>query len=234
MSPTQNTEENIESLVDETQVSNYLFENPGFFNRHPNLVCDLQIPHKCGNAISLIERQTNLLRKKGQQAQQQLTELIQIGQENDATSQHLQGLSLQMIGITSLDELYSSLHNSLCHDFQIDTISLYLDADIDSADLPASIKPYHLDELKEMNLDKLLTDQPRCIALAPVQNDYLFDKQDNPVQSSALIPLDYNEKPGLLSLGSCDKERFHSDMDVHFLQYLARLTEKVIRSVVSS
>ncbi|NOX09821.1 MAG: DUF484 family protein [Gammaproteobacteria bacterium] len=234
MSQIQNTEESLDNPLDETQVSIYLTENPDFFNRNPDLARDLQIPHQCGNAISLIERQTDLLRKKSQQAQQQLAELIQIGQDNDAISQRLQELSLQMIGITNLKALYSSLHDSLCHGFQVDVISLHLDADIGTKDLPASIKVYNLDEFNEMNLGKLLGDQPRCIALAPIQNDYLFDKQDNPIKSAALIPLNDNGKPGLLSLGSCDKERFHSDMDVHFLHYLAKLTEKVISTVVAS
>ena len=51
------------SLTDE-EVIQFLSEDPDFFQRNPDFLQSLYIPHEKGTAISLVEKQINLLREK--------------------------------------------------------------------------------------------------------------------------------------------------------------------------
>lgn len=230
MSQTQDNKETLDGPLNDHHITSYLTANPEFFVRHPDFVRDFKIPHQINGTISLIERQTELLRQKNKQVEQQLTQLIQISQYNESIGQRLQDLSLQMIGVKSLKGLHQVLHDSLLHHFGVDAISLRLTPP--KKKLPASLNAYEINALQEMNISALVSDKPRCIALAPMQNDYLLGKQDKTIHSVALIPLSTHQQPGLLTLGSCDETRFHEDMDVHFLQYLASLINKVGEVVI--
>ena len=46
------------------QVSQYLVENPDFFIQHPSILEALQIPHLQKGSVSLVELQSEQLRKK--------------------------------------------------------------------------------------------------------------------------------------------------------------------------
>ena len=49
----------------EQAIVRYLRAHPDFFNRHPELVETLRIPHLCHPAVSLLEHQVLLLLTKG-------------------------------------------------------------------------------------------------------------------------------------------------------------------------
>lgn len=44
-------------ITTEEAVAEYLETHPEFFERHPDLVAELRVPHASGHAISLIEHQ---------------------------------------------------------------------------------------------------------------------------------------------------------------------------------
>ena len=52
-----------DSDINADRVARYLQANPTFFNRYPDLVRSLEIPHVNGAAISLWERQISTLRE---------------------------------------------------------------------------------------------------------------------------------------------------------------------------
>ena len=55
--------------LDDESVANYLMEHPDFFATHEDLLLNLRISHKSGQAISLLERQVSLLRRKNDETQ---------------------------------------------------------------------------------------------------------------------------------------------------------------------
>ena len=52
------------TLPTEEQVKSYLKTNPNFFRTQEQLLCELDIPHSAGSAVSLVERQVALLRER--------------------------------------------------------------------------------------------------------------------------------------------------------------------------
>ena len=57
------------------QVSDFLRENPDFFVGRDDLLLKLTLPHRRGNAISLVERQVALLRERAMDYRHQLAHL---------------------------------------------------------------------------------------------------------------------------------------------------------------
>jgi uncharacterized protein len=76
--------------ITETEIVNYLAHQPGFFERHAELLASvtLKSPHG-GRAVSLQERQMELMRDKQRGLEQRIVEMIRHGQENGAIADKL-------------------------------------------------------------------------------------------------------------------------------------------------
>ena len=51
-------------------IENYLRKNPDFFLGRPELLTELSIPHRSGEAVSLVEKQVKVLREQNEQARE--------------------------------------------------------------------------------------------------------------------------------------------------------------------
>ncbi|MEC8804431.1 MAG: DUF484 family protein, partial [Pseudomonadota bacterium] len=65
------------NIISEDQVVDFLRQNPDFFARQDDLLAEISLPHDSGNAISLLERQINILRERGTEARQKLNNLLE-------------------------------------------------------------------------------------------------------------------------------------------------------------
>ena len=68
---------------DATQVHDYLAIHAEFFNEYPELLADMQLSHASGKAVSLIERQVQVLREQNRDLKQRLLELVDVARDND-------------------------------------------------------------------------------------------------------------------------------------------------------
>jgi len=73
------------SSVDPVAVKDYLLQHPEFFNQHPALLRDLDIKHESAGAVSLVERQIQLLREKNSSLEKKILHLVQIAQDNESS-----------------------------------------------------------------------------------------------------------------------------------------------------
>lgn len=65
-------------------VAQYLREHPDFFQHRVGLFTEMLLPNPHeGNAVSLVERQAQLLRERVRALEARLAELLQIGRDND-------------------------------------------------------------------------------------------------------------------------------------------------------
>src|SRR5690606_31763776 len=67
----------------EDDIAGWLRVHPDFFQRNGELLATLRVPHATGGAVSLIERQIELLREKNQNADARFNELVQIARANE-------------------------------------------------------------------------------------------------------------------------------------------------------
>jgi len=74
----------------EEAVARYLEDHPDYFQRYPETLSRILLSHETGGkAVSLIERQVQVLREQSQTLQRQLRELVNNARENDVLSGRL-------------------------------------------------------------------------------------------------------------------------------------------------
>ena len=73
------------NVLTEDDVARWLRDHPEFFAAQADLLAAIKVPHAHGGrAISLHERQLEVLREKNRALEMKLAELIRVAQENDA------------------------------------------------------------------------------------------------------------------------------------------------------
>ena len=104
-SPTRSQSDSETITIREDQVVGYLRRNPDFFARHDDLLAEISLPHDSGSAISLLERQVNILRARGTEARQKLNNLLENARYNDQLFDTIQNLVLALLGAADATEI---------------------------------------------------------------------------------------------------------------------------------
>lgn len=215
--------------VSEKDVAEYLQKHPNFFESRIDLLAELRLPHKTGQAVSLIERQVNVLRDQNQKLEQKLNNLIHIARDNDRLNSRTQKLALILLEAGSLDEIYYGLQEALLNDFEADCITLRLFAETDDKRGLDEIFISRHDSTMQMFEKFFATNKPICGPLAAQQAQYLFPERVERIASAALVPICDSECFGLLAIGSEDPRRFHPAMGTVFLSYIGEMLGRSLR-----
>lgn len=226
--PTSGTED---SGLTEQQVSLFLEQNPDFFNHNPALLEFLLIPHEKGTAISLIERQIEILRNKNSVLEEQQQILNDIALQNDKIQERLHGLVVQILTASNINNALGGLSDSLASSFDLRHVEIRLFAD-SSHPLSNIDKSYVLtSDSAEITLDEFTpTAEPLCGHLKPAQLKRIHGElAAGQIGSSVIIPLRQGELHGLIAMGSVDEHRFSPAMDT---LYLRRLGEQISAALV--
>jgi hypothetical protein len=197
----------------------FLRTNPQFFDKHPELLESIHVPHPYGGrAIPLAERQTVALREKLKLIEGKLAELIQFGEENDAISEKVHRLAVALVGSRDFPSFTRTLYFHLREDFAVPHVELRVwgkgvPADFDEA------RP--VDEEQRRQAETL--GAPHCGAAAGSPFLPWFGEAAEHVRSLALVPLGQTAVFGLLALGSEDAQRFYADMGTLYLRRIGEL-----------
>lgn len=216
-----------DSATTEAAVVAYLREHPGFFEDHPNLLKQLQLRHESGNAVSLMERQNQILRHESRQLIDRLNHFIEVAQRNDRLFQQLQRLVLDLLPHGNASELIHSLENGLLDYFDVHETTVIL-CERSNADGDPWL---HIsrDSLSQ-HFPSLINDgKALCGAYSDSERNFLFAGRE--VGSIALAPLtNAEQRPvGLLALGHRDAQHFRSGTDTLFLSHLAQVTSLLLQ-----
>ena len=77
-------------------IKTFLEQHPDFLVEHPDLLETLQVPHGLdGPAVSLVERQVQVLRDRQAESRQRLAELVRNARDNEALVGRVHALALQ-------------------------------------------------------------------------------------------------------------------------------------------
>ncbi len=216
-------------LTWEEAVARYLEENPDYFLRHGEVLAALKVPHpESGTAISLVERQIQVLREQNHRLQQQLRELVAVARENDVLGERLHHFSQAMIDAACLDDVLNTAHDLLRREFKLDEVVIRLKGGGPStAGRPEFTDPD--DSQLNSLLKQFIGGRPVC---GGKYDDkilaYLFGAGAKEIKSTAIVALGGEIPRGVLCLGSSDPHRFHPDMGT---LYLVRLGELLMRGV---
>ena len=108
-------------------MARYLRDHPEFFEQHPDLLASITVPHPHGGrAISLHERQLEVLREKIRVIERKLADLIRIGQENDAIGDKLLRWTRQLLLIKDAAHCPTAVIDGLRRLFAVPQVTLRL------------------------------------------------------------------------------------------------------------
>jgi uncharacterized protein YigA (DUF484 family) len=207
----------------EQMVIDFLNKNPNFFERNPEVLCKLQLPHTSGDAVSLIERQVTALREQGEQNRRKLDEFVAIARENELLNDRLHHLTVKLIECCDFDEVINTLQDLLHDDFRAEAVELHL---YSTSEADSQTNP-DLDGFREF----LDSNKPRCGRFPNNQLKYLFGPQASDIASTALIPISGESLLGILAIGSHSEHRFHPGMGTDYLIRLGEIVSKTLEVV---
>ncbi len=205
----------------EQGVADFLRDHPDFFQRHGDLLTALRLPHERGSAISLIERQIEVLREKQHATEARLSELVGIARANEQLAARIHHFARRLMSAPTRREILAQIERSFREDFDASQIVLLM-FDANAAD--GGQRFVRSVDQRDANLtgfeSLLASGKPRCGQVRDTQREFLFGSDAGEIGSLALVPL---SGLGLLVLGSHDRERFHPGMSTDFLATLGEL-----------
>lgn len=213
-----------ESAV-EAGVAEYLTQNPGFFERRPDVLTELQLKHDCGGASSLLEYQAKLLRERNRSLQRRLEDLLAVARDNDRLAERLHQLTLELMDAGSLESVIDCLKSELRNNFQADAVAVRLFGEGDEQFDWVRPNDPSLTALTNLARDP----RPVCGRIPREQLEFLFGDTATAIGSSALVPLVDGRVLGVLAIGSYKSDRFHANQGTVFLRQLGATVGRAMR-----
>lgn len=209
------------------QVADYLRNNPTFFRKRDDLLLEMRLPHESGKAISLLERQVNVLRDRNMEMRHRLNKLLETARDNDQLFEKTRSLCLALLKTSGVDELIATVNDSLQNDFQADVSSLTLLGDPQKLrNCSARVVP--LNDAQQHIGSIMKNSKAVCGILRAQEMAFLFPEKHKQVGSAAVVPLTSNRVLGILAIGSFDENHFRSNMGTLFLSYIADVLNIVL------
>ncbi|KVA14832.1 DUF484 family protein [Burkholderia ubonensis] len=234
--------------MNDREVADYLLANPEFFAQHAELLATIRLANPHGKAaISLQERQMEMLRDKNKHLERRLAELVRYGHENDGLSAKFSRWTARVIAERDPYALPRTIADGLAAVFDVPQTALRV---WDVADTYAQADfARQVGEEVRLFTNGLAT--PYCGAntgfeaaqwLAPAvaapanatDGGDTAPAGDGAAASVALLALRAPQAGadapafGLLVLGSPDPRRFHEGMATDFLAQIATLASAAL------
>jgi uncharacterized protein YigA (DUF484 family) len=210
-----------ENLIDAAQVAAYLLENPDFFTQFPQVIEKISIPHAHKGSVSLVELQSEQLRKKVRSLSHKLNQLISIANQNEAIYRVYADLNLRILKCSNLDDLKFILEEVIQENLQLASVTL---------------KPFKgahaLPEIQQrLFIEKRFKRHKFFFGrLSEHERKLLFADQE--ANSVALLLIGDLGELGILAIGSKDPGHFNPDMDTLLItqlqQFLGILLPKLL------
>jgi len=213
--------------ITETEIANFLLHTPGFFERHAELLASVRFSHPLSQrAVSLQERQAELLRDKIKGLEHKIIEMIRHGQENESIADRLHSWTLSLMRCTEPAALPELLLNGLRQRFMIPSAGLRLWG-LQEAHQSLPCAQEVSSDVKSFATS---LSQPYCGLNAGFEASRWLGGDE--IASVALIPLRREGHSGrafgLLALGSPDPTRYTAEMGTDFLQRIGELASAAL------
>ncbi len=218
--------------ITEDDIAQFLTHTPGFFERHAEVLASVQItsPHGA-RAVSLQERQAELLREKIKGLEQRVMEMVRNSSDNAAIAHKVHQWTAALLQVKDPFDLPQAVVDGMRTLFDVPQVAVrvwdvagpYIDADFTqgaSEDARAFASSLTM---------------PFCgpnLGFEPA--GWLAQEPGEPAQSLALLPLragaidSATPAFGLLVLGSQDPQRFDATMGTEFLSRMAELASAAL------
>ena len=209
--------------MNEDDVANFILNNPELFRRKPWLLGSIELPDPHdGRAVSLAERQTQILRERIRALEANLSDLARNGRDNDALGEGLALWSATLLAERDEARLPQRLVDGLKDVFAVPAVAVRIwEFAARFAGLECT-QPVGVDVVRFT----ASMQAPFCGLNADFEAANWMQSDTAGIRSVALIPLRTEQAAapfGLLTLGSGDLHRFRSDMGTAFLGRIGQL-----------
>jgi uncharacterized protein YigA (DUF484 family) len=217
--------------LNEAEVVAWLKAHPDLLMRHPAVLESIEISHAAGSAVSLIERQVELLRGKNARLESRLDTLIETARANEIRADKVLALARSLIRAPSLAAIAVALKVSMREDFDVDDVFLGLNG--------TAFKRHDIDGVVPLDAggpiakaydNFIRTRLIECGPITPERARLLFPKSEATIVSAAVVPMERDKNLGMIALGSCDAERFQPRQGKLFLEMTAELVAAAVRA----
>jgi uncharacterized protein len=212
--------------ITETDIANYLANTPGFFERHAELLGSVQLTSPHGHrAVSLQERQMEMLREKNRGLEGKIIEMIRYGQDNVGIADRLHRWTRVLMLTAQPAELPDVLVRELMHQFMIPQAGIR----VWGADAAFAAHGFAQAVGEDAKLFAGSLTQPYCGVNSGFEASRWLE-EPTAAKSMALIPLrsePAGSEPspafGLLVLASPDPTRYTAEMGTEFLARIGEI-----------
>ena len=219
--------------ITEDDIAGYLANTPSFFERHAELLASIQLASPHGHrAVSLQERQMEMLRERIKGLERKAMDMLRAGQDNVALAERVHRWTLALFRETDDAQLAAALLHALQEEFGVPLVALRL----------WGVQPAHAERpwaaATSADVKTFAASLARPYCGPNAQFEAAAWLGDDPLaQSLAMIPLRSGEGPeacfGLLVLGSPDALRYQSDMGTEFLEQLGELASSAMGRLIA-
>jgi uncharacterized protein len=216
--------------ITEDDIANYLANSPDFFERHAQLLASVLLTSPHGNrAVSLQERQAEMLREKIKALEHRIMDMVRHGNENMVISDRVHRWAMSLLLVQSTRALPATLVSELQSQFLVPQVALKVwDVDARYAE-----EPFAQGVSEDAKSFASSLTQPYCGMATGIEAVGWLDDPDT-AMSIALIPL----RPGavngagpafgMLVLASPDPQRFQAGFATDFLERIAELASAAL------
>lgn len=205
------------ATLDSTAIAQYLLDHPQFFVEHAALLGEVKLSSPLmGRAVSLQERQMEVMRDKYRTLELRMSELVRHAEENAAIANRFHGWTQQLLRTRVPGEIPAAVAEGLVKHFIVPHATLRL----------WKLASEHADTWytngvsEDVRLFASSLRAPYCGPNKDFEAVSWLDGADA-VRSTVLLPLRANGGAfGLLVLGSPDPERFSATMATDFLVHI--------------
>jgi uncharacterized protein YigA (DUF484 family) len=220
--------------ITEGDIANYLANTPGFFERHADLLSSVQLTSPHGQrAVSLQERQMEMLRERIKGLELKIVEMIRHGQENVAIADRLHRWVRAVLLTAEAADLPDVMVRELKHQFLIPQAALRVWGVAEAF----RHLPWAQGASDDVRTFTASLGLPYCGLNSGFEASQWLDDPAT-VTSIALVPLRHGALEagrgaiGLLVLGSPDPTRYSADMGTEFLLRVGELASAALSRVV--
>jgi len=207
--------------VTEGQIARFLIDTPGFFERHAEALAAVRLTSPHGmRAVSLQERQMEMLRDKIKGLEHRIIQMIRASQDNEAIAERLHRFTRAILLTANASDLPEVVVREIKHEFMVPRAALRVWGAAD----PFAALRFAQGASDDVRTFAGSLQMPYCGANSGFEAAQWLDDPDT-VASLAMIALRHGDSAsafGLLVLGSPDPTRYSADMGTEFL---ARLGE---------
>jgi uncharacterized protein YigA (DUF484 family) len=210
--------------ITEADIAHYLANNPAFFERHAELLASITLTSPHGQrAVSLQERQMEMLRERIKGLELRIVDMIRHGQENLAIADRIHRTTRRLLLTTDAALLPARLVETLQHEFLIPQAAIRLWG----VAAEHAAQPWVQDASADVRSFAASLTLPFCGANGGFEAARWLG--EGAVASLAMLPLRQGEACfGLLVLGSPDPTRYAADMGTDFLARIAEVASAAL------